>query len=266
MKGRTALIEPSDFDCSEVKMSCYGPNSCAGIPVPDASEHSHAFSMLLVAIVKSPCHSEPVPAHSFRLASRQCWARQSLRRWDGRPQCAWRVSVMRQEVAAARATLANTTTADHPNTAANAVPRLTLLMSQIAPVIYERKQQFGGVGWASMSATAWGTYFVRFGFRFSRFPMRLIEPGDRAPDGVDLVLAFHEPVSWERPPLIPSSTARKQWQRGGYLRPGCSAALPIRSSRMTRRGTSLARSKCFTSIRWSARATCSRVPRCLGTL
>jgi len=36
--------------------------------------------------------------------------------------------VIRQEVPAARATLANTTTADHPNTTANAVPRLTLLM------------------------------------------------------------------------------------------------------------------------------------------
>jgi len=34
---------------------------------------------------------------------------------------------MRQEVAAARATLANTTTADHPNTTANAVTRLIFM-------------------------------------------------------------------------------------------------------------------------------------------
>src|ERR1700693_2518563 len=108
------------------------------------------------------------------------------------------------------------------------------------------------------------TYFVRFGFLFSRFPMRLIEPGDRGPDGVDLVLAFHEPVSWEHPPIHPFFYSAEAGQRGGYRRPGCSAALPIRSSRMTRRGTSLAPSKCFTSLDWSARATWSRVARCLG--
>jgi hypothetical protein len=153
----------------------------------------------------------------------------------GRPSALWRVSVMRQEVAAARATLANATTADHPNPAANAVPRLTWLMSQIAPVICERRQQCGGDGWASMPAIAGGTYYVRFGFRFSRFPMRLIEPGDRAPDGVDLVLAFHEPVSRERPAFIPIFCSEEAGPRGGYLRPRCSAALPLRSRRMTRR-------------------------------
>jgi hypothetical protein len=116
---------------------------------------------------------------------------------------------MRQEVAAAGATLANTTTADHPNTAANAVPRLTLLMSQIAPVI-TRENNNVAVSGGLQRQPQHGTYFVRFGFRFSRFPMRLIEAVDRGPDGVDLVLAFHEPVSWEHPPFIPSSTTRKQ--------------------------------------------------------
>jgi hypothetical protein len=97
-----------------------------------------------------------------------------------------------------KATLANTTTADHPNTAANAVPRLTLLMSQIAPVI-TRENNNVAVSGGLQRQPQHGTYFVRFSFRFSRFPMRLIEPGDRAPDGVDLVLAFHEPVSLKRP-------------------------------------------------------------------
>ena len=169
---------------------------------------------------------------------------------------------MRQGVAAARSTLANITTADHPNTAANAVPRLTLLMSQIAPVI-TRENNNVAVSGGLQRQPQHGTYFVRFGFLFSRFPMRLIEPGDRGPDGVDLVLAFHEPVSWEHP-IHPFFYSEEAGQRGGYLRPGCSAALPIRSSRMTRRGTSLPPSKCFTSIHWSARATCSRVPRCLA--
>src|SRR5208337_2355419 len=45
-----------------------------------------------------------------------------------------------QEVAAARATLANTTTANHPNTTANAVPRLTLLM-QVIPMAVRTKVQ-----------------------------------------------------------------------------------------------------------------------------
>ena len=45
---------------------------------------------------------------------------------------------------------------------------------------------------------------------------------------------------------------------------GVRLLLPIRSPRMTRRGASAASSKCFTSIRWSSRATCSRVPRCLA--
>ena len=45
-----------------------------------------------------------------------------------------------QEVAAARATLTNTTTANHPNTTANAVPRLTLLM-QVIPMAVRIKDQ-----------------------------------------------------------------------------------------------------------------------------
>jgi hypothetical protein len=127
---------------------------------------------------------------------------------------------------------------------------------------YERKPQCGVSGGLQCQPQH-GTYFVQFGFRFSRFPMRMIEPGDRAPGGGDLVLAFHEPVSWE-PPIHPFFYSEEAGQRGGYLHPrvrGCSTDQILR---MTRRGTSLAPSKCFTSIHWSARATCSRVPRCLA--
>jgi hypothetical protein len=33
MKGYSAVIEPSEFDWSEAKLSCYGRNSCAGIGI-----------------------------------------------------------------------------------------------------------------------------------------------------------------------------------------------------------------------------------------
>jgi hypothetical protein len=33
MKGRAALIQPSEFDGSEAKLGCYGRDSCAGIGV-----------------------------------------------------------------------------------------------------------------------------------------------------------------------------------------------------------------------------------------
>jgi hypothetical protein len=39
MKRRAALIEPSELDWSEAKLSCYGRNSCAGIGVIARYEH-----------------------------------------------------------------------------------------------------------------------------------------------------------------------------------------------------------------------------------
>ncbi len=40
MKGYAALIEPSEFDWSEAKLSCDGRNSCAGIGVIARDEHN----------------------------------------------------------------------------------------------------------------------------------------------------------------------------------------------------------------------------------
>jgi hypothetical protein len=39
MKGYAALIEPSEFDWSEAKLSCYGGDSCAGVRVIARYEH-----------------------------------------------------------------------------------------------------------------------------------------------------------------------------------------------------------------------------------
>ncbi len=39
MKGRAALIKPSELDWSEAKLSCDGRNRCAGIGIIARYEH-----------------------------------------------------------------------------------------------------------------------------------------------------------------------------------------------------------------------------------
>lgn len=43
MKGCAALIETSEFDWSEAKLSCYGSDSCAGISVIARYEYDLLF-------------------------------------------------------------------------------------------------------------------------------------------------------------------------------------------------------------------------------
>jgi hypothetical protein len=55
MKRYAALIEPSEFNWSEAKLSCYGRDSCAGIDV--IARYEHGLPLPLQGRIRSKlCH------------------------------------------------------------------------------------------------------------------------------------------------------------------------------------------------------------------
>jgi hypothetical protein len=70
MEGCAALIEPSEFDWSEAKLSCYGGNCCAGIGV--VARYEHGLPLPLQGRIRSKLCRRQMIEGFYEACSNKC--------------------------------------------------------------------------------------------------------------------------------------------------------------------------------------------------